>query len=69
MAMIFTDHQYAAQVYSERFAECSNCGRELTDDKSRYYGLGSDCITRREDIVSYVNRTRGVWTPGAASVG
>lgn len=67
LVQVMMDKAGCADRYGERFKECVNCGRELTDDKSRYYRLGSECITRRPEIVEYVDDNFGVWTPGAAS--
>lgn len=67
LTQIMMDKGGCADRYGERFQECVNCGRELTDDRSRYYRLGSECIQNRHDVVEYVDKTRGPWTPGAAS--
>lgn len=68
LTMVFMDIGGSAQNYADKFSECSNCGIELTDDRSRYYGLGTDCIKRRTDIVNYVESTKGPYTKGAATV-
>lgn len=67
LVQVMMDKGGCADRYGERFQECVNCGRELTDDKSRYYRLGSDCIQHRLDVVEYIDATRGEYTPGAAS--
>lgn len=67
LTQIMLDREECADRYGARFSECVNCGRELTDDKSRYYRLGSECITKRLDLVEYVNEKSGEWFPGAAS--
>lgn len=67
LTQIMMDKGGCADRYGERFQECVNCGRELTDDRSRYYRLGSECIQHRHDVVEYIDSTRGPWTPGAAS--
>lgn len=67
LTQVMMDVGGSADRYGERFAECVNCGRELTDDRSRYYHLGSECVQKRADVVEYVDRERGPWTPGAAS--
>lgn len=67
LTQIMMDKAGCADRYGERFSECVNCGRELTDDRSRYYRLGSECIQHRADIVEYVNNKAGEWFAGAAS--
>ncbi|AKJ71881.1 hypothetical protein TIN4_84 [Tsukamurella phage TIN4] len=67
LTQIMMDKAGCADRYGEKFSECVNCGRELTDDKSRYYRLGSECITKRPDLVDYIDNKNGVWSPGAAS--
>lgn len=67
LTQIMMDKGGCADRYGERWKECSNCGAELSDDKSRYYRLGSECIKHRQDIVDYVDNTAGPWYAGAAS--
>lgn len=67
LTQIMMDKAGCADRYGAKFSECVNCGRELTDDKSRYYRLGSECITKRADVVDYVDNKAGAWYPGAAS--
>jgi len=67
LVQVMMDKEGCADRYGERFEECVNCGRELTDDRSRYYRLGSECIQHRDEIVEYIENTRGPWVPGAAS--
>lgn len=67
LTQIMLDREECADRYGARFSECVNCGRELTDDKSRYYRLGSECIHKRHDLVDYINEKDGEYFPGAAS--
>ncbi len=67
LTQIMMDKAACADRYGARWQECSNCGAELSDDKSRYYRLGSECIKHRQDIVDYVDNTAGPWFQGAAS--
>lgn len=67
LTQIMLDPGECADRYGARYSECVNCGKELTDDKSRYYRLGSDCIQRRPSMVEYIDEKYGAWTPGAAS--
>lgn len=67
LTQIMMDKAGCADRYGARFTECVNCGRELTDDKSRYYRLGSECIQNRHDLVDFVDTNFGEWTPGKAS--
>lgn len=67
LTQIMMDKGGCADRYGARFSECVNCGRELTDDRSRYYRLGSECIQHRSDVVEYIDDKAGPWTPGKAS--
>lgn len=67
LTQIMMDKAGCSDRYGDRYSECVRCGRELTDDKSRYYRLGSECISYRPDLVDYVDNKYGVWTPGKAS--
>lgn len=41
--------------YSREFDRCSECNRKLSNDKSRHYALGSECITKRPELVNQID--------------
>ena len=43
LALIAEDELSAARRYGMELGKCSRCGRTLTDETSRAYGIGPDC--------------------------
>lgn len=43
LALIAADELTAARRYGMELGRCSRCGRTLTDETSRAYGIGPDC--------------------------
>jgi hypothetical protein len=50
--------------YAEELGVCGRCGRELTDERSRYYGIGPECEKHLPEIISAVDEEKGVYRPG-----
>ena len=46
MLAVVTDHHGAAERYAHKLNHCMRCNTELTDDRSRYYGIGPECETK-----------------------
>lgn len=64
---VLSDQTTAAMEYAIRKDECARCGVELTDDKSRFFGLGPDCQKDWPHMVGMVIERKGEYVPGAAS--
>lgn len=47
LAEIAKDVLAAERLYGVELGKCSRCGRTLTDETSRAYGIGPDCRTKR----------------------
>lgn len=47
MAELLKDPQAAAQLYGQEIGACGVCGRSLTDETSRAYGIGPICRAER----------------------
>lgn len=43
---VVVDHHGAAQRYAQKLNHCMRCNTELTDDRSRHYGIGPECETK-----------------------
>ena len=43
---------------------CGQCGKGLTDDRSRWYGIGPDCEKRHGNIISIVDEKYGPYRVG-----
>lgn len=46
LALIAADELNAARRYGIELGKCSRCGRTLTDETSRAYGIGPDCRSK-----------------------
>lgn len=46
LALISADELTAARRYGQELGKCSRCGRTLTDETSRAYGIGPDCRSK-----------------------
>ena len=47
IAEIGRDVESAERLYGQELGKCSRCGRTLTDETSRAYGIGPDCRNKR----------------------
>lgn len=54
MLLICLDSKQAGFNYAEQLNRCCICGKDLTDDRSRYYGIGPDCETRHLNHIEWV---------------
>ncbi len=46
LTLIAADELSAARRYGMELGKCSRCGRTLTDETSRAYGIGPDCRSK-----------------------
>ena len=58
--LVCIDHKTAAYHYGQELKACHICGRDLTDERSRYYSIGPDCETRHESFIWYVEEQKGM---------
>lgn len=59
--MVAADPYTSAMNYGRIMKVCSRCGKELTDNRSIYYGIGPECEKHWPEIISYIDETRGVY--------
>ena len=52
----------AAVLYAKEKGRCFAHGGDLTDERSRYYGIGPECVKSWPDYVNKVHEERGIWT-------
>lgn len=64
MLLIVTDPLGAAMTYAHEIEKCCRCNTQLTDDRSRWYGIGPDCEQVWPQVIDRVNEERGVYVPG-----
>lgn len=63
LTMIVVDQAEAAYNYARELNECCVCGKDLTDHRSRYFGIGPDCEKRFPHIINWVTEYRGEYVP------
>lgn len=61
--IICTDPVTSAINYGRELGRCSRCGKELTDERSRWYSIGPECEKHWTEIINVVNETKGVFIP------
>lgn len=59
LTMICVNPLDAAMLYAKELDACSRCGRELTDERSRYYSIGPECEKHWPDLITKINNTKG----------
>lgn len=64
LLLVCVDPNGAGIAYGHEIGRCMRCGKELTDERSRYYGIGPECEKIRPDIIALVNAEKGVFQFG-----
>jgi hypothetical protein len=41
--LMIVDHRAAAREYAREIGNCHRCNKDLTDERSRWYGFGPEC--------------------------
>lgn len=54
----------AGILYAQKKGKCCRCGKSLTLERSRYYGIGPECEDGSPEVIEYVNMSRGVYYEG-----
>ena len=53
-----------AIAYAEEIGKCCRCNTELTDERSRWYGIGPECEKHWPQIITLVGDKRGHYEVG-----
>jgi hypothetical protein len=61
LMMIAADPYTSKIRYGQEMGVCCNCGKKLTDDRSRWYGIGPECEKDNIEIINEVNNSRGMF--------
>lgn len=59
--MVAADPYTATMKYAEILDVCCRCGKTLTDNRSRWYGIGPECEKHFPDVINYINETKGAF--------
>jgi len=64
--LVTVDTNGCAIAYAKKLGKCCRCNTELTDARSRWYGIGPDCEKKYggEDIIRIVDETKGPFKYG-----
>lgn len=68
LASVLVDQRGAAARYGQKLGKCCRCNKSLTDERSRWYGIGPECEKHWPEIVYESDETRGVFVPSMAAV-
>ena len=64
LLMVCVDPNGGRIEYGIQIGACGICGKTLTDDRSRWYGIGPDCEKRNGHIISIVDEKYGPYRVG-----
>lgn len=59
LMMIAADPYTAIMKYAEILKVCGRCGKQLTDERSRWYGIGPECEQHWPEVIERVNQNKG----------
>ena len=65
LLLVVVDPNGGMIAYGQELGYCCVCSTELTDARSRWYGIGPDCETRHGHIIDLVEDRKGPFTFGA----
>lgn len=55
LILAMVDPYGARMAFARELNRCCICGKDLTDERSRHYGIGPDCEKRFPDIIQQVD--------------
>lgn len=64
LLLVVVDPNQAGMEYADKIGHCMICNKDLTDPRSRWYGIGPDCEKRYGEIIDIVNDRKGVFVYG-----
>ena len=59
LLLVGCDPSTAQIRYATELGRCGRCGRELTDNRSRWYGIGPECEKHLPEIIARVDSIKG----------
>lgn len=59
LKLVLVDPNGAGIAYGRELGRCMRCGKELTDERSRWYSIGPECEKHAPHIIDIVNDSRG----------
>lgn len=68
LLLVTVDHNGCAIAYAEKIGRCMRCNTELTDERSRWYGIGPECEKHWPHIIGLIDDRKGEYRPGWADL-
>lgn len=62
--LIIVSQRDAAIRYGREKGMCCRCGKQLTDERSRHYGIGPECEKHWPEVIDDTDEAEGVFIPG-----
>lgn len=63
LVLILADAEGAAMAYAQKLGVCCRCGKDLTDHRSRHYGIGPECEKVWPSYMARVDEVKGDYVP------
>lgn len=67
LRLLVCDPTTAAYDYGAEMERCCRCGKELTDERSRWYAIGPECEKFAPEIFAMVQDKKGIYVPSSAT--
>lgn len=61
LLLVAVDQRGCAITYAEEIGNCMRCNCELTDERSRWYGIGPECEKHWPDMIALVADRKGYY--------
>lgn len=59
LLLLVVDPVTASRNYGKELGRCCSCGRELTDERSRWYSIGPECEKHWPEIINLTDEEHG----------
>jgi len=64
LLLVVVDPNGCSIAYAEEIGHCMRCNTELTDERSRWFGIGPECEKHWPHIIDLVADRKGPFVPG-----
>jgi len=64
LLLVAVDPNGASMAYAEEIGNCMRCNKDLTDERSRFYGIGPECEKYWPHIIPLVEERKGPFVFG-----
>lgn len=64
LLLVVVDPNGCAIAYNEQIGNCMRCNTELTDERSRWFGIGPECEKHWPQMIDLITDRKGPFVPG-----